>query len=435
MPSSMLTSTMLAPPRTCSIATAAASVKLPSLIRRANFFEPVTFVRSPIIWKLLSSRMISGSRPESRVGSAGASPRRPRRQPLYGGAHRRDVIRRRAAAAADDVGEAAGDELAQQSGGLRRQLVVLAERVRQAGVGIDAHPALGEPRQLGEVRPHLAGAERAVEADAPRFRVLDREVERVERLARQRAPAAIGDRHRDHQRHVDAERLLHFLDGDDRGLRVQRVEDRLEQQDVGAAVDQAADLVGVGRAHLVERHRAERRVVDVGRDRERAVGRADRAGDEPGLLRRAPRVLVGRLAREPRGGDVDVVDVRLEPVVRLRDGVAVERVGLDDVRAGLEVLAVDAADDVGPRQHEHVGVALEVVRMIGEPRAAIVGLAQRVALDHRAHRAVQNQDALRAAGCRALELWSLSVPSAGFRPRADQHRERIADSSSRRRAR
>ncbi len=52
MPSSMLTSRMLAPPRTCSSATSAAAVQLPDLTRRANFFEPVTLVRSPIIWKL-----------------------------------------------------------------------------------------------------------------------------------------------------------------------------------------------------------------------------------------------------------------------------------------------------------------------------------------------------------------------------------------------
>ena len=65
MPSSMLTSTRFAPPRTCSAATAAASAYCSSLISRANRFDPVTLVRSPIIWKLLSGRMISGSRPES----------------------------------------------------------------------------------------------------------------------------------------------------------------------------------------------------------------------------------------------------------------------------------------------------------------------------------------------------------------------------------
>ena len=55
------------------------------------------------------------------------------------------------------------------------------------------------------------------------------------------------------------------------------------------------------------------------------------------------RPLVGRRAREPRAFDVQLVDERLEPVVGLRDARAVERVGLDDVAAGLEVLVMDAA--------------------------------------------------------------------------------------------
>ena len=83
-----------------------------------------------------------------------------------------------------------------------------------------------------------------------------------------------------------------------------------------------------------------------------------------------------------------------EPIVRLRDRRRVERVGADDVGAGLEIGIVDRANDVGPRQHQEVVVALEVVRMAGEAGAAIVGLAEPVALDHRAHRAVQDQDAL-----------------------------------------
>ena len=37
-----------------------------------------------------------------------------------------------------------------------------------------------------------------------------------------------------------------LLDGEDRRLGVQRVEDGLDQDEVGAAVDQAADLLGVG---------------------------------------------------------------------------------------------------------------------------------------------------------------------------------------------
>ena len=62
-PSSMFTSMMLAPPRTWSSATAAASPNWPSLMRRRNLAEPDTLVRSPIIVKLLSGRMVNTSRP------------------------------------------------------------------------------------------------------------------------------------------------------------------------------------------------------------------------------------------------------------------------------------------------------------------------------------------------------------------------------------
>ena len=56
MPSSMLTSMMLAPPRTWSTATVAAPGQSFAFTSRSNFFDPVTLVRSPIIWKFESGR-------------------------------------------------------------------------------------------------------------------------------------------------------------------------------------------------------------------------------------------------------------------------------------------------------------------------------------------------------------------------------------------
>ena len=67
MPSSMQTSRMFAPLSTCWRATATASSYLSSLISRRNAAEPVTFVRSPTITKLVSGVIVSGSRPDSRV--------------------------------------------------------------------------------------------------------------------------------------------------------------------------------------------------------------------------------------------------------------------------------------------------------------------------------------------------------------------------------
>ena len=54
---------------------------------------------------------------------------------------------------------------------------------------------------------------------------------------------------------------------------------------------------------------------------------------------------------------------------------------------------MDVGDHVGPRQHQHVVVALQVLGMILEALAAEVGLGQLVALDHGAHRAVEHEDA------------------------------------------
>ena len=98
--------------------------------------------------------------------------------------NRPDVLGRRPAAAADDVDEAFARERAEQLGGLVRLLVVAAERVRQPCVRVRARVRAGEPRELGDVRPHLLRAERAVDADDQRLRLLDRVPERLDGLAR-----------------------------------------------------------------------------------------------------------------------------------------------------------------------------------------------------------------------------------------------------------
>ena len=185
-------------------------------------------------------------------------------------------------------------------------------------------PRARDPRGTGRIS---AGAERAVDADHERLGVLDGDPERLGRLTREVAAAASIAVKDDPQRSAGRD----LGGGDERGLRVERVEDGLDQQQVDAALDEPAHLLGVGLDDLVERHGPVAGVVDLGRERERDVERADRAGHE------AAAGLVGCLAREPRAFDVHLVDGVLEPVVGLADPRRREGVGRRDVGARLQV--------------------------------------------------------------------------------------------------
>ena len=88
----------------------------------------------------------------------------------------------------------------------------------------------------------------------------------------------------------------------------------------------------------------------------------------------------------------------MQPVVRLRDARGRERVGGDDVGAGVQIRVVDGADDVGPRQGQQVVVASDVARMVAEALAAEIGLGQTVTLDERSGRPVEDEDALAQKG-------------------------------------
>jgi len=54
---------------------------------------------------------------------------------------------------------------------------------------------------------------------------------------------------------------------------------------------------------------------------------------------------------------------------------------------------MDLADHVRPRQDQQVVVALEIVPMIPESLAAEIRFRQPIPLDHRPHRAIEEEDA------------------------------------------
>ena len=311
-----------------------------------------------------------------------------RRDRLDGGGDLADVLGCGAAAAPDDVHEPVLRECAQVTARVARLLVVLAHRVRQPRVRVARDIRVGHPGEALQERAHLGRAERAVDARDQRPCVLDRHPERLRGLPREVPAAPVDRREREPQRQVGR----HLARGDDRRLRVQRVEDRLDQEEIDATLGERRDLLCVCRAHLVERHGAKRGVVDLRGDGEGDVQRAECARDEPGTLRRPPRPLVGGGTRESRASERHLRGQTLERVVPLADARRGERVRRGQVCAGREVRVVDLGDDVRLREVQQVRVALHVTRVIAEQLAAILRLRQPAAVDEHPPRPVVHDD-------------------------------------------
>ena len=220
--------------------------------------------------------------------------------------------------------------------------------------------------------------------------------ERLDGLARQDAAGGVGDGTGDHHRNArqapGSTHGLYLVDGKQRGLGIEGVEDGLDQEHVGPALLQPARLLQIGGTQFLEGDVARARVVHVRRD----GGRLRLGTEGAGHIARAlgGTVFVAGGTGQPGRDHVHFVGQFRQVVVGLGHRGGAEGVGLDQVRAGSQVLLVDFLDDVRPGEREQLVVALHIVGMVTETLAAVVVLTQSVLLDHRAHGAVEDQDAL-----------------------------------------
>ena len=293
-----------------------------------------------------------------------------------------DVLGRRPAAAADDGHAEALDELAehvgQRLGLLGEDRLAVGALQRQAGVGDAVHRHRAELAEEADRVAHVLGAGRAVEAERVDLQRLERGQHRADVGAEQHLAAVGQQRDAGLDRHRAAERLERLARAEDRGLDLEDVLRGLDDQQVGAALHEAARLLLEDRDQLAEGDLAQGRVVGGGQ----VAGRPDRAGDEVLLARRLARDL-GRLA-------VDLERVLAQaPFVELQAR-GLEAVGLHDLGAHLDHRRVQRLDDVGPVQDERL-VALAL-------QPAVVGRREVVLLERRAHRAVEDDDALADGG-------------------------------------
>ena len=216
--------------------------------------------------------------------------------------------------------------------------------------------------------------------------------ERQQSLPRESAAALRRKRQGKHDRQVFTFLLQNSLGSFQAGFHIERVERRLEQDDVHTAVHQSLHLLFIGVIQIHIGDSPEGGITHVRTHGSRLVGRTDRAGDEyrtSGMFRHKA---IGHFARQPSGSEVYIAHLLLHAVVSHRDGIRIECVGSKDVRTGIQVLAVNGLDHIRAGDAQQVVIAFQVTGPTGKLLAAIVLLSQFKPLDHRSHSSVQNQN-------------------------------------------
>ena len=103
---------------------------------------------------------------------------------------------------------------------------------------------------------------------------------------------------------------------------------------------------------------------------------------------------VRRAARARRPLPRQLDGERFHSVVRQRNRLGIEGVGLNDVGSRFEILAVDGLHESGLGQVEEIVEVFDILVPILEALSANTRLIKAVGLDHGAHCAVENDDAL-----------------------------------------
>ena len=234
------------------------------------------------------------------------------------------------------------------------------------------------PGQPLDVLGHLDRAGGAVEAERrDRIAAKSRRRRGDLRAEQHGAGGLDGDRH--HDRHVlrrlaaIVESLQTRVDG---ALDLKKVLTGLDEQRVGAAVDETTRLLGVALEHALPGDLSQREQFGAGSHR--PEHEAGLVGGGVGLAG-GPRDLGGLLVEVVGPGDEFLVELGEDELV------GPEGVGLDGVGPGGEVALVDLLDELGAGADEDVHTVLppEVVPVDGEGHR----------LESRTHRPIEKQDA------------------------------------------
>ena len=151
-------------------------------------------------------------------------------------------------------------------------------------------------------------------------------------------------------------------------------------------------MLSIRNAQFIEGDVARAWVIDVRRNRSGFRLWAKRPRYKTGFLRRTE--FIAGLARDTCGLKVEFIREFGQVVIALRNGRRTKGIGFDHICTGSQIALMHFTDHVWAGERQELVVAFYVFAMLSKSWATKICLRQFVALNHRAHRAVQNHHAL-----------------------------------------
>ena len=191
--------------------------------------------------------------------------------------------------------------------------------------------------------------------------------------------------------------LIHVpVDAEKARFKVERIDCGFRQQQVDTALNQCLGLFVIGIGQLIESNAAIGRVVDLRGDGRLFGGWANRTCHKSGPGRISFRIFVGRSAGTLCCGVIDFSHQLGRQVEFLHAHQAcTKRVGFDDVGPRVQIMPVNVGHFVRMGQTENVDEVSKIFVVFGEPLTSYGGLIKLQCLNHRPHRAVQNENTAR----------------------------------------
>jgi len=303
-----------------------------------------------------------------------------------------DEFRTCATAAANDVHDAFIDEFGDLRSHRFSRLVIFAHFVRQSGIRMGAYIIRCHLSQMLDKRLHLRRTEGTVHAHREDRIRRERCKKSINRLTAQGSSSQITHRQTDHDRQLHP-MLLHHGDGSiNHRLAVERIKDGFDENHVRATLYETIHLFAYIGEEFIVCNLAGGRIADVRTHGASLVGWSHISSYEAWLI--WGRKFVAFDARQSCALERHLAGAVFQVIICLRDALAREGIGCDNVGASLQVASVDVRDNVRASDVEHVVVALHHSRHITEPLASEVILGQIIFLNLRTHGTVKNQNLL-----------------------------------------